>query len=309
MTLILRARAPGFVIQASDRMVSLRRGTALEQYDAASNKSLIYYAEDGILTLAYTGLAYIARKTTDQWIAETMCGVPFPEGCTQSYRYVREWRLINAALRNVGEALDRAYENSNEVPSRSRDISMIITGVGWHVNRRRTKAWNIAFDLVKSGSGSRSVLSYWHRHGAGFAAEGSGYKLITDAMLEPYYAAPDPLAKARALAGVIKEVSQWDASVGPDALAVILMPPGCEGSGIAYYTRHYEASEGPLGLEPPVFYSPWVLTQEFVSAPSRVWGSTIDLAGSWRLAMPLNPTDYGGRFIALMFAQPRRSPP
>lgn len=72
MTLILTAVTPTCIIQAGDRLLTRRVNGKLEEFDEKSNKSVIYEASDGVLSIGYCGLALILGKLTDEWIAEQL---------------------------------------------------------------------------------------------------------------------------------------------------------------------------------------------------------------------------------------------
>jgi hypothetical protein len=47
-------------------------------FDEFANKSIVYCAFNGILSISYTGHAFIGSLPTDQWIAEKLIGTSFP---------------------------------------------------------------------------------------------------------------------------------------------------------------------------------------------------------------------------------------
>jgi len=49
------------------------------RFDASSNKSIIFWARDAIVSISYTGPAYIGPLTTDGWIAQKLTGVDVSE--------------------------------------------------------------------------------------------------------------------------------------------------------------------------------------------------------------------------------------
>src|SRR5437870_4953387 len=68
MTLILTRASALYVLQVTDRLIT--RGAA--PFDALSNKNIIYSATNALVTMAYTGHAFIGDVPTDQWIVETL---------------------------------------------------------------------------------------------------------------------------------------------------------------------------------------------------------------------------------------------
>jgi hypothetical protein len=70
MTLILTFASPFYVLQVSDRLVTVSG----KEFDAVANKNVIYLARDADATIGYTGRAFVDRVPTDQWIAEKLGG-------------------------------------------------------------------------------------------------------------------------------------------------------------------------------------------------------------------------------------------
>jgi hypothetical protein len=86
MTVVLTFGCPAFVMQISDRLVSVRRADpttgrigGAEPFDPLSNKALIFRAADAIVSIGYSGTAYLEDRPTDEWIAEILWGEPLPE--------------------------------------------------------------------------------------------------------------------------------------------------------------------------------------------------------------------------------------
>ena len=212
MTLILTARLPHFIIQASDRWVT-KRGAA---HDVEANKSIIYRGKDGILTLAYSGIAYVGHQTTDHWLAEKICGEsPHLNWTTSGSVCGPKWRTLNAALRSITQGLDETYET---------DLPMSIIGAGWHFNPKN-QGRTIAFCVDKAGRRHPSTLRYFPRLSFGWCPRGSGASQVDERSIQRYFAnTPEPLEAAAMLARAIKDVHEkqeqagTQPTVGPEAL-------------------------------------------------------------------------------------------
>jgi hypothetical protein len=74
MTLHITFASNRYVLQLSDRLVSLPSRGSLTKFDETANKTVIYVARDAYVSIGYTGLAYIDGRPTDQWIAEKLIG-------------------------------------------------------------------------------------------------------------------------------------------------------------------------------------------------------------------------------------------
>lgn len=70
MTLVLTGTASSAVCQVTDRLVT--RKITGEGFDALANKNVVFLARDGLVTLGYTGLAYLEGEPTDRWFARKL---------------------------------------------------------------------------------------------------------------------------------------------------------------------------------------------------------------------------------------------
>ena len=79
MTLIASASYYNYALQVSDRLVTWRGSfKSVHDYDREFNKSVLAYLPRGLVTISFTGDAYLGpdRLTTDQWIAQELAGSP-----------------------------------------------------------------------------------------------------------------------------------------------------------------------------------------------------------------------------------------
>jgi hypothetical protein len=60
-----------FVAQITDRKLTNQAG---KSFDELSNKTLVYWARDAIVCMAFTGPAYMGNRPTDSWIARQLWG-------------------------------------------------------------------------------------------------------------------------------------------------------------------------------------------------------------------------------------------
>jgi hypothetical protein len=71
MTFVLARTSRNYVLQIADRLVT----RADRPYDASANKTILYRTANGIVTIGYTGLAYVGDVPTDKWIVEQITGI------------------------------------------------------------------------------------------------------------------------------------------------------------------------------------------------------------------------------------------
>ena len=79
MTLILGLLSRWGAVHVSDRLVTERvtsaAGTSSYRgFDAFSNKTVVLRGRDALVTLGYSGRAYLDDLPTDTWIAQTLLG-------------------------------------------------------------------------------------------------------------------------------------------------------------------------------------------------------------------------------------------
>lgn len=73
MTLIITALAKNKVVQASDRRLTRLDGSL---FDDQANKVICVRCNNAMFSVAYTGIARIGGKRTDEWIADYFDAVP-----------------------------------------------------------------------------------------------------------------------------------------------------------------------------------------------------------------------------------------
>jgi hypothetical protein len=74
VTLVLTAACPGFVVQVADRRLTLSNRPSAAPYDEFANKTVVYRPTDGVVTMGYSGLAYIDGLPTDEWLVQVLTG-------------------------------------------------------------------------------------------------------------------------------------------------------------------------------------------------------------------------------------------
>lgn len=56
-------------------------------FDPEANKTIVYVARDAIVSIGYTGRAYLEGRPTDQWIAEQLIGEEVASRARARWRY------------------------------------------------------------------------------------------------------------------------------------------------------------------------------------------------------------------------------
>jgi hypothetical protein len=107
VTLILSYANWEYVVQVSDRRLTYRNG---KLYNDRRNKAVVFCNQ---MTFAYTGLGYIGRRRTDDWLADVLGPHKFLDAA------------VNSVKVEAGKSIARFYYR----PSNYRYLEFV--GVGW----------------------------------------------------------------------------------------------------------------------------------------------------------------------------------
>lgn len=75
MTLILARASTDFILQVTDRLTTNSLTYLL--FEKVANKNILLFASNSVVTLAFTGDAYLDNIPIDYWIAERLTGIKF----------------------------------------------------------------------------------------------------------------------------------------------------------------------------------------------------------------------------------------
>lgn len=158
MTLIISVVTQDLVLNASDRLLSQGE----KEWDAVSNKAVLFFARDGIYTIAYRGLAFIGALPTDEFIVETLMGHPI-SGPIGKPRFTslgerNDCPPIAVALNRL---CSRLHATAASSPKRCRELlveGLTVTVSGWRWSepehlRPKPIAWTIDVNRKRGSSG------------------------------------------------------------------------------------------------------------------------------------------------------------
>ena len=136
MTLILTRASPQYILQVSDRL--LTRGRRRRPFDPVSNKTIVYFARDALVSIAYSGNAYLDETPTDQWMAGVLIGKRLepddPGGLTIGPR--EGWLDIGQSIELLRTELGSAI---SRLPQSEEPPSLHVVIAGWQWNRKRAR--------------------------------------------------------------------------------------------------------------------------------------------------------------------------
>jgi len=145
-------------MQVSDRLVSVT-GPRPQPYDTLANKTIVYFARRGIISVSYTGVAYLKGLPTDRWIAQTLSGLDLPpdRGTAFGIRICHPY--------DVGQAIEHlrmeAGSMLSQLPpsSRQRVLELHIIGSQWDRRHGRLRPVICKVTNKRTGNSTFEKLS------------------------------------------------------------------------------------------------------------------------------------------------------
>ena len=293
MTLILGQLSHAFVLQVTDRLVTDQRSTVLP--DFLANKNVIYFARDAVVSIGYTGVAYIGDLPTDYWIAGKLSGADI----TQRFNFMsRE----TSQMFDIGQALSflaRELEKS-EVATGDLGFELVMVGWQWKPSRRaraERPPVPIVKELTKFQGGefrqAERPPRHWYWKNGLYLTAHPGLlfetmdKMMTRLRTEvPRKCAGQPIEKTISLAeeilvDAVRSVSSNNKQVGPNCMSVALFPPHRSPlARVTFYPQdvHLACVTGSDFKSPPLSaaYTPWIIGPNIIHQPSVHVGP-----GSW----------------------------
>ncbi len=288
MTLILSHLCNRFVSQTSDRLVTrIRPAASPVPFDALANKTIIYWASDAIVSMSYTGSAYVGNLPTDDWIVQTLTGINVSERFGMRTGLLPQWLDIGQATRLLLREL-----LCTEIAHNNINFQLVIVGWQWKNGGRpakgRCQSIPMAWGLSKSDSGEfenevQRLPRHWHWTGRSFFVASPEANLPTadrDEMFAEIREGPKPGSVMdlvdqieNATVNTIRRVSAANPYVGPNCMSVVIAPPHCSAFvriRFAGFQQHLARLVGSA-VAPMIFpavYSPWIVGQGMVCKPS-----------------------------------------
>jgi hypothetical protein len=320
MSQILTYAHPHFILQISDRLVSISsRSKVPVPHDRVSNKALLFRAKNAIATIGYVGIAYLRDIPTDAFIAEALWGRPLPgpspSGATPmqfDIGRIHDWP-------DMGQAVNRLKAALEKTPATSPGLS--ITLAGWQSVRKRN-CRPIVIRIEKRG-GQKPVSvdheeRWWPTSKNTRLYEDGGYLRNVDgpsimSKLRTAASGKSPAdAVERVLAETIRDVSTRSPAVGPDLLSILLPHPNVPYPAVVNFlpaSEHQIAIAADAATEVfSVFYSPWIIGPGCLLPPSAQIGqSETSLAGVHVVIAGAPPPSK--RILGMHVSQVRPRPP
>lgn len=279
MTLNLTFASTRYVHQVTDRLLTCV-GVCV---DPLANKNVIYWARDAIVTLGYTGLAYLEGIPTDQWLAESLADFTFDRS-GRFRTFIRcgplpQWRDIGLSVKCLCEKLQTALKRA-----RSETFEIIIAGWQWG-RRERTRPiiWSVSYPDGKGGAETTRLPRRWYmpmrtKLGATPGGNISDQDFREVAARLPAQSADEVEA---ALVHGIRLTANKNCLVGPHCISIGLPDPKRRLEvRVRYIPLGFQTAVvtgGGRTLEVPAAFSPWVVGQSLIAPPLILVGGRTEL--------------------------------
>jgi hypothetical protein len=304
VTLILSALGPQLALQAIDRLLTVHDARGVHRWDRAANKTIIFEVLDAVVCMSYTGVALIAGRQTDQWLAERILDVDAWEGGMDFGAGVP-----NETLGVTMGALRDALNTAAGLGQLSRSIELLAVGFQWkrRTGRARPIMWHGA---TRSGPNSYSIgpVAYprhrpWPVQLAA-APDGNFTAMALSSLQCRPVVGVNAMVEAIRIAAVDRRVGPF---IGVDCMAVTidLMNRRVTTAFAAHAAEALGAVEF-LDQNDPSTYTPWLLGRANVIPPQLLLGTDMEVGlGAFSARMVGLPPTGALRFY--MGDQPRRT--
>lgn len=285
MTLIVARASSQIALLVSDRRVT--RDGAL--FDPDANKNILFTAKNAVVAIGYTGMAHVSGVPMDQWIAQTLTGLTFPEGrhgpgsvpTFMTTRYEeRYWGMHVQTLHERLNNMRSVLPASHRALWSQDPFDLLATGWEWNHGFPRP----LLLGLSKPTNSTVFALDAFKRHWYFRGARGIQVRTV---IAPASNVLASELGSVRAadvngqsaedaeslLADLIRTVSARSDLVGPDLMSIRFTPVTDPDPTIRIRYLSADRNTGVLirnttRTAVPIAFSPWILSPGFLSAPA-----------------------------------------
>jgi hypothetical protein len=316
MTLITAMANRSYLLQVGDRLTSKPSSRPAsrpdrEPWEVLSNKALIYVASDAVVTISYSGIAYVGSANTDTWLAEQLdSDIARGPHCSLRVGSSKRRVDIGTAAKSLADSIDHTFASMKSV-DRSSGLTLQI--VGWKWSKDNPHEMPFIWHLVNSGA--NGALTQTERSGRYWGWESGQSRLdaIGDRRSNPLKKLNDRLSGKTELfadfieqqmVGVIREASGVSAGgIGESCISILISLATCD-VRVRYFPKSSASSDHEV-------FTPWIIAPGAgTSAPSTLVGAlpSVHLGGLdvrfERLEPTADPFGFGG-----MSSLPRKPKP
>jgi hypothetical protein len=288
MTLNITGTALGSVVQVTDRLITRTR--PFQKFDPAANKNVIFLARNGLLTIGYTGRAYVGDQPTDRWIArklaldETLQNDEMGAVETGFARSNR-WMDVGQAMRHLSDEFTKAWRHYNydigKMQVFASGFQWPAAGWTWNLRRSRPVIWEIMSRASRREFGAVPVERYfgWERGLVTVAMLPSVLSDVSSQSLVKDLASADtPEIVIDRMVRAVREAASERDVIGSDCMSIHIPSPRTSRVVTCRYvpsgTSESAASESTYA------FTPWIVAPDVKLAPTILNGFTLEVPSS-----------------------------
>lgn len=334
MTLLIKAITRKWAFSISDRLLTQKSQNRYSPFDKASNKSIVFFPNDGFVTISYTGTAYIGNIPTDRWISEKLSNLDLPEGsdCIL-YDKGAKWTNLYYSIEKLIDHLNKEWPL---LPNTLRELYFGILICGWHYTKSKPFWRPVLWYLVGNGTSNSPFQikrhpKFWPERQIATVSDGvtltskENEKLYQTILFERNNGTEK--SAEGAIVNELREVAKKHPTVGMDCMAVRMSYCSNPQVIINYYPDKnrktiLKSKNAPIHNRtgiimgfgkkkdipkvPPnienmeSYFSPWIISKHKILPPSSIIGVATYSIGNMSVVIngPKGPHGIIGGFIS-----------
>jgi len=305
MTLILARASAEFVLQVTDRLVSLNQ----KPFDKLANKNILYIASNAVVTLAYTGEAYLDNIPTDHWIAQKLLGFEIDPANPPAMAAGQ-----NGSKRDIGQSFRILTDELDRQDPKKR-LSLLVSVQGWQWNSRgrlRPLVGHITRMPSRNSFDVHFEQRDWYLKGAQTISApyaNIGIEELTE--LSNQLRDKQPKEAEVLLVDKIRQISNTNTWVGPHCISVLLPQLSNPNIFVRYHTADPSVLSNQQALEAGDdlwAYSPWIVGSNVCLPPAQVIGGFTLRTGPFTIHFEAE-TPQQKQWLSFHSGQNRKPPP
>jgi hypothetical protein len=298
-------------------------------FDPRFNKQVLFLARDGLVVIAFTGLAYLEDVPTDQWIASVVAReAPHapqggPGGGTRVAHPGVGYRHFPIGWLDVGQAIEALRRRASEAVRRSRyrlrPLRLTISGWQWKWQRvggegtsTRLRPFSASvcnapatpdvFEVQRSPRYWGWERNKWGLQCAPKLPHDERSKLVSE-IGTPRFPGDEDRVESTLVAAIRRAASMARRGVGSDCLSTLISP---------YRNPQVRVRYLPASPDATTIHTGWIVTPAVTQPPQEMVLSpdtSVTVSADWLNVEIDGPRGSAGPVWAMGRTQPRVPPP
>ena len=331
MTLIGTVCSDSWIVQVSDRLLT----KAGDEFDPNSSKIVLYAARNAVVSIGYSGPAFLDNVPTDQWIANWLDGANKARRNRRRARSSAQPRHLRPDIGWIIGLFRKGLFDAYERLSLGTKPPLAVVIAGWQWRGSDTaRSKPILYELhvpPQFEPGYADVLAperWWFLKGRPeFSLIPTQSEQTRQAFEKRLGRIPEQPQALEAVVELIREQAASTKLVSPNCLRVELTHPRVGRAEVSYLRAAGERAAISMTTDPPPgmgkprklvlplepCYSPWIVSNGIVAAPMQLVGSMEMDLGPFKLTVkgsgPGKAAGSGLQITTGMFPLTRRADP